>query len=128
MTQTIVVIMNRKILSQVLIANPFNVNIQKTYTAIWDTGSMETMISNKIVKELGLSKGKKITYRDANNKATQSFRCDIFLQPDGHTKTFTLQSPILLKNKKECDIIIGMDIIELLEFHIQNNILTITII
>jgi predicted aspartyl protease len=90
-----------------------------------DTGSVESLISDKIINDLGLTHSKEyVTIIDSNNNEIKSHRFPCYLMFDGHNKTFDMNIGII--NRKNVDIIIGMDILELVEINIKNGIFTIS--
>lgn len=124
MATTTTLIQNRKPLITVIIANPTNKNIIKSYEALIDTGAGGTLISQKIINDLSLTKlNEFVITSDANGNDFKSHLHHCYIQLSGHTKTFNANCGIL--NRKDIDLIIGMDIIELFELNIKNNIMTI---
>ena len=81
----------------------------RTYKALWDTGATETLISNKVIAELGLEKtGDEVS---TINGSIQSKRYGCGMLLEYHSKSINIQ-PAEFSHRKECDVIIGMDIIQ----------------
>jgi predicted aspartyl protease len=113
-------ISQRKLKSEVNICKPTNCNNVKKYVALWDTGAVESLITAKVVSDLELEKtGETVIYVDANGNQKKSERYFCFIQIDGHTKTYTLELAELSEPKDDCNVIIGMDIIETLKLTID---------
>jgi hypothetical protein len=118
-------VLNRKINVDIIVANKSNTSINRIYTCVVDTGSVESLISDKIINDLGLTHSKEyVTIIDSNNNEIKSHRFPCYLMFDGHNKTFDMNIGII--NRKNVDIIIGMDILELVEINIKNGIFTIS--
>ena len=118
-------IINRKIKIDVIVANKLKPSINKIYTGIVDTGSAESLISDKIVNDLGLIHSEEfVTIVDASGKEIKSYRFPCYLMFNGHNKTFDVNIGIIHRN--DVDLIIGMDILELVEISIKNDIFTIS--
>lgn len=125
MPRTRIDIDDRRIKIDVIVANTSNTSMNNTYSALIDTGPVESLISEKIVNDLKLSKsGDFVTIVDMNGNEIKSDRYKCYILFNGHTKTFDMN--IGLINRKGLDIIIGMDILELSEIDIKNGIFTIS--
>jgi hypothetical protein len=83
-------------------------NIRK-YRALWDTGATETLISSVVVNDLGLKHTSDVMVSTINGSVkTKRYGCGIILQ--SYSKSINIQ-PAEFTYRKECDVIIGMDII-----------------
>jgi predicted aspartyl protease len=82
----------------------------KIYKALWDTGATETLISNKVDTELSLEKTGEIEVSTINGVInTKRYECGLLIE--NHSKSINIQ-PAEFSYRKECDIIIGMDVIQ----------------
>lgn len=82
----------------------------KIYKALWDTGATETLISSKIITELNLEKTEEVEVLTINGTInTKRYGCGLLLE--NHSKSINIQ-PAEFSNRKEFDVIIGMDIIQ----------------
>jgi hypothetical protein len=81
----------------------------RTYKAIWDTGATETLISNKVITNLQLEKTSEVEISTING-TIQSNRYGCLILLEHHSKSINMQ-PAEFSHRKECDVIIGMDII-----------------
>jgi predicted aspartyl protease len=82
----------------------------RIYKALWDTGATETLISSKVITELNLEQKGEVEVSTINGTInTKRFGCGLLME--NHSKSINIQ-PAEFPNKKECDIIIGMDIIQ----------------
>ncbi len=80
------------------------------YKALWDTGATETLISNRVINELNLDKTGEVEVSTINGSInTRRFGCGLLLE--NHSKYVNIQ-PAEFSNIKNCDVIIGMDIIQ----------------
>ena len=93
-----------------------NVHIFKTsddikiYKVLWDTGATESLISNKVIKELKLNKVGEVEVSTINGIIkTNRYECGLLLE--NHSKSIKV-NPAEFSYRKECDVIIGMDIIQ----------------
>jgi len=81
----------------------------RIYKAIWDTGSTETLISSKVITDLNLDKAGEVEVSTINGTInSERFGCGLLLE--NHSKSINIQ-PAEFSHRKECDVIIGMDII-----------------
>jgi hypothetical protein len=118
-------ILNRKINVDIFVANKSNISINRIYTCLVDTGSVESLISDKIINDLGLTHSEEyVTIIDSNNNEIKSHRFPCYLMFNGHKKTFDMNIGTI--KRENVDIIIGMDILELVEINIRNGIFTIS--
>ena len=105
-----------------ILTNVYLFNDSKTiqvYTALWDTGSTESLISSKVVKELNLNKMGEVEISSINETSkVNRWKCNLLL--NGHSKSISF-APAEYSSRKECDIIIGMDIISCGKFLIEND-------
>lgn len=84
-------------------------NILK-YKALWDTGATETLISSRVAKELNLEETTEVEVSTINGIIkSKRFACGLLLE--NHSKSINAQ-PAEFSYRKECDVIIGMDIIQ----------------
>jgi predicted aspartyl protease len=82
----------------------------RTYKALWDTGATETLISNKVITELQLEKTGEVEVSTINGSIqSKRYGCGMLLEY--HSKSINIQ-PAEFSHRKECDVIIGMDIIQ----------------
>lgn len=82
----------------------------KTYKSIWDTGATETLISDKVVQELNLEETEEVELSTINGSIrTKRYACGLLLE--NHSKFINIQ-PAKFSHRKECDVIIGMDVIQ----------------
>lgn len=96
-----------KILTKICVFN--SIGIEKEYICIWDTGSSETLISNKVVNDLSLKKAGYV-YLNTIHGEKKSDKYILNLKLDGHTKSIR-NNCASFGNSREFDILIGMDII-----------------
>jgi predicted aspartyl protease len=82
----------------------------RVYKALWDTGATETLISSKIITELNLEKTGEVEVSTINGTLnSKRFSCGLLLE--NHSKSINIQ-PAEYPYRRECDVIIGMDIIQ----------------
>jgi predicted aspartyl protease len=82
----------------------------RIYKALWDTGATETLISSKVINELNLEQTGEVELSTINgNINSKRYGCGILLE--NHSKSINIQ-PAEFSHRKECDVIIGMDIIQ----------------
>jgi len=113
-----------KIITSCYIGKKGNENLLK-YNCIWDTGASESMISDKVVKDLNLEKYGYVMLRTINNeKRSDKYLCSLSLM--GHTQSISL-NPTCFGKSREFDVIIGMDIISYGRFLIENDKFSFTI-
>ncbi len=96
-----------KILSKVWISNDDLIN---QYVCIWDTGSMETIISDKVLSELNPDKHGWVIINTIHGQK-RSDKYILQLSLEGHTQSIKI-NPASFGKSREFDIIIGMDIIK----------------
>jgi hypothetical protein len=95
-----------KILSKVWLSNGSLIN---QYTCICDNGSMETIVSDKVISDLKPEKIGSVIINTIHGE-TNSDRYILQLSLEGHSKSIKINSPSFKKGR-EFDVIIGMDII-----------------
>jgi hypothetical protein len=95
-----------KILSSVLISDDTTVN---EYTCLWDTGSMETVISEKVLNDLSLTKNGHVIIKTIHSEK-KSDKYNLKLILSGHSKSIKINCACFGKSR-EFDVVIGMDII-----------------
>lgn len=126
MTKTTTSFTNRKLFIDVYVANPQNTKKINKYQALIDTGSMETVLGEKIISDLNLVKSNNtVIIVDANGNESKKVKYDCYLMIEGHSKTFTPNCATI--NREGFDLILGMDIIELLDLELKDNNIIITI-
>ena len=84
----------------------------KIWDAVWDTGSSNTVISRKIVEDLGLTKIGQVTARVLGHSSD----CGIYLVNIGLPNRLKVPNLQVIDgdfDKEDFDILIGMDIITL---------------
>ncbi|MDY0270196.1 hypothetical protein [Trichloromonas sp.] len=87
-----------------------NGEIIKQYNCIWDTGSMETLISEKVINDLNPIKNGYVFINTIHGeKKSDKYILQLLLED--HSKSIKINSACFGKSR-EFDIIIGMDIIE----------------
>lgn len=100
--------------------NPFSTDKpeqNKQYVALWDTGATLSAISKKVVDELGLvpfKPGK--VYHVGGFQSTNLYKINILLPSGLGFHTRTVMEAVL----KDCDMLIGMDIISQGDFVLTN--------
>lgn len=93
-----------------------------TYQCIWDTGATGTVISKKVIDELGLQPSGKVTVNvvgpsDSDREyETNTYLVNLYLPPSVAISTRVSEGSI-----KGCDILIGMDVIGLGDFAVTNH-------
>ena len=113
-------IINQKPLIKVVISKPNSKTLLKEYNALIDTGATKTFISKKIVDELNLDKGLSGVMSDASGNETKIHFYTLNLLLYEHSQSIKLECGIF-PGRKECDVIIGMDIISYGKLLIENN-------
>ena len=82
----------------------------RIYKALWDTGATETLVSSKIITELNLEQTGEVEVSTINGTInSKRHGCGLLLE--NHSKSINIQ-PAEFSHRKECDVIIGMDIIQ----------------
>lgn len=124
MPKTSININNRRIKIDMVVANTSDTTINNIYSALIDTGSVESLISEKIINDLKLLKsGDFVTIVDIHGNEIKSDRYKCYVLINGHSKTFDMNIGTI--HRKDLDMIIGMDILELIDVNIKNGIVTI---
>lgn len=95
-----------KILSNIWLSNG---DLIKQYVCIWDTGSMETIVSDKVVSDLKPDKHGWVNINTIHGE-TPSDKYILQLSLEGHSKSIKI-NPASFGKGREFDVIIGMDII-----------------
>ena len=111
-----------KILTKIRLLNG---NVSNQYDCIWDTGSMETLISNRVVQDLNPDKHGYV-YLNTIHGEEKSDKYILNLLLENHTKSIRINSACFGKSR-EFDVIIGMDIINYGLFILDHGNLTFTI-
>ena len=104
--------------SKVKIATATSNNF-KEFNAVWDTGATHTVISQKVISEIGLNSIDKIDAYTANSKRIADvYLVDLILPKD----QIRLDSLTVIDGKLEdsIDVLIGMDVICSGDFAISN--------
>ena len=101
--------------------NKFNKDFKKkkdVYTALWDTGSSMTVISDSLATELGLAKAGEIDAETAGGK----FKANKYIISLSLPNRLNIENVMVSSGKlgPGIDILIGMDIIGLGDFAISN--------
>lgn len=96
-----------KILSKVWTSNGDSIN---QYVCIWDTGSMETIVSDKVISDLNPDKHGYV-YINTIHKEKKSDKYILQLSLEGHSQSIKI-NPACFGKSREFDVIIGMDIIQ----------------
>jgi len=110
-------IINRRLVIEVNLYDSLLEN-KKTYNALIDTGSQETLISQKVISDLNLkSNGKNVSINMVGIR-NNSTLYDCVLKFNTSNKAYPIECAI--HNIKSYDIIIGVNILELVETHIKN--------
>lgn len=98
--------------------NPSSNKINKEYTALWDTGSNISVISNKLANELNLNPIGQMEVDTANGKVVMNkYVISISLPNHLNIENIVVSSGNLGEG---IDLLIGMDIITLGDFSITN--------
>jgi len=111
-----------KILSKVLISNGDLIN---QYVCIWDTGSMETIVSDKVISDLKPDKNGSVSINTIHGE-TRSDKYILKLSLEGHKQSIRINPASFGKGTK-FDVIIGMDIIRHGLFILDKGVLSFTI-
>lgn len=88
------------------------------WKAVWDTGATKTCISPSVAKSLGVSPLGKATISTASEKIVEcdTYCVDIILPNKVNAANFV----VVESNLTDCDLLIGMDIIQQGDFAISN--------
>ncbi len=98
--------------------SPDIVNEAKKYVGIWDTGATNSVISQKVVDECGLiPTGMVIVHSATESKPCETFLVSIFLPNKVGFPAVRVTKGVL----KDCDALIGMDLINQGDFAITHN-------
>jgi hypothetical protein len=115
--------------TEILISKPYSpqvsgfvspdiVNEAKKYVGIWDTGATNSVISQKVVDECGLiPTGMAIVHSATESKPCETFLVSIFLPNKVAFPAVRVTKGLL----KDCDVLIGMDLINQGDFAITHN-------
>lgn len=96
-----------------------NKNAEVPVTAIWDTGSMMTSISSRVIKKLSLVKTGEITVQTPIGRGIKNtYIVDVLLSGGIHIKDLRVSESDF--GNKNADMLIGMDIITRGDFIITN--------
>lgn len=102
---------NNRIVSNVKVSNVNDLNNYEL-CALWDTGCVGTVINEKKINQIGLIKtGRKQKISTLNKNS----ECDVYeieLLLENHTKSIKIEAVGMDLTNKNCDIILGMDIIK----------------
>lgn len=93
------------------------------YVAIWDTGAMGTVVTKKVVDDLGLKPSGKITIQGVGPSGTsQAHESDTYLVNLYLPNNVGVVGVRVSENSiAGCDVLIGMDIIGMGDFAITNH-------
>jgi predicted aspartyl protease len=85
--------------------------------AVWDTGACQTIISSEVAKRLGLKCVSKISMSSISdeNIPTSLYMAHLYLPNNKKCEVFAAEA-----HPKNCDILIGMDIISRGDFAVSN--------
>jgi hypothetical protein len=90
----------------------------KKFTGLWDTGATNSVISQKVVDECGLiPTGMAMVHSTTESKPCETFLVSIFLP----NKVVFPSIRVTKGQPKDCDVLIGMDIINQGDFAITHN-------
>ncbi len=90
----------------------------KKYIGIWDTGATNSVISQKVVDECGLiPTGMAMVHSATESKPCETFLVGIFLP--NHVVFHSIR--VTKGQPKDCDVLIGMDIISQGDFAVTHN-------
>lgn len=90
----------------------------KEYTALWDTGAEISAISKNVVDALGLVPfAPCLSFHAGGSKPTSLYKVNIMLPNGVGFHTMTVMEAVL----KDCDVLIGMDIITRGDFAITHS-------
>jgi len=115
--------------TEILISKPYRpgvsgtvstdiVNEAKKYVGIWDTGATNSVISKKVVDECGLiPTGMAMVHSATESKPCETFLVSIFLPNKVAFPAVRVTKGML----KDCDVLIGMDLINQGDFAITHN-------
>lgn len=97
----------------------------RIYKALWDTGATETLISNKVITDLSLEEKGEVELSTLNVTInSKRYGCGLLLE--NHSKSINIQ-PAEFSHRKECGVIVGMDIIQYGLFILNRGDLSFTI-
>lgn len=100
------------------IVSPDIVKEAKKYVGIWDTGATNSVISQKVVDECGLiPTGMAIVHSATESKSCETFLVSIFLP----NKVAFPAVRVTKGRPKDCDVLIGMDLINQGDFAITHS-------
>jgi predicted aspartyl protease len=86
----------------------FKMPLRIEFVALWDTGATRSVISENVVKKLGLKPiGKRIVYHANGQSTVNSYDINIFLEDNIGFHALEVTQGIL----SDMDVLIGMDII-----------------
>lgn len=110
--------LSRVLMSPITVLIP-NTKTQVNSNAIWDTGATSSVITDKIVKQLGLIPTGMSVVSTANGTVNQpTYIVDIQLPNNVTIKDVTVTGVAALSGN--CDVLIGMDIINVGDLSITN--------
>ena len=112
----------RALITEVRIALPSTTNPQpkkfEKFNAIWDTGATNSVITKRIVDQVGLSPTGKIISKGVHGEATvNTYFIDVGLPMKVCIANLKVSEGILLG---DIDVLIGMDVIQMGDFAISN--------
>ena len=91
---------------------------RRQYNALWDTGATNSMVSKRVVEDLGLeAEGfTNVFHVGGESKNTPQYFVNLVLLTEVHFPSVSVAEGILLGN----DVLIGMDIINRGDFAVSN--------
>jgi hypothetical protein len=102
--------------------DPASMPVRKQYEAVWDTGATGTVITSKVVTELGLQPSGKVTVQGVGQAGTPSQHlCNTYLV-NLYLPNKTIVSGVRVSENSlaGCDVLIGMDVICNGDFAVTN--------
>jgi len=97
----------------------------KKYVCIWDTGAVETMVSENVISDFNPDKYGYVFIKSIH-KETKSDKYLLNLLLEGHKKSIRI-NPACFGKSDKFDILIGMDIISNGRFLLENNVFSFNI-
>jgi len=93
----------------------------KPFQCIWDTGATGSVISKKVVDDLGLRpSGKTIVHVVGPSGTENEYEANTYLVNLYFPPCVVIPTKVLEGSMKGCDVLIGMDVINLGDFAVTN--------